>query len=83
MRNNQYNFLKHNWEIIIIIIVIFLANIAFITRESLWGDEYHTLYAVKGNFTEMMSYLLNDVHPPLYFFLMHCWTKLFGYTELF
>lgn len=55
--------------------------VGIITYSSIgfWYDEFHTYYAAKYFFS---SYILNDIHPPLYFFFMKIWTMLFGFSEL-
>ena len=46
---------------------------------SLWHDELYSLNAaVESPGFAMTRYTLQDVHPPLYYLLLHLWTGLFG-----
>ena len=40
------------------------------------------LYVLRGlELDEIVSIAAKDVHPPLYYLLLHFWTALFGQTE--
>src|SRR5579871_2602198 len=41
-----------------------------------WGDEIFTLNVVARPIPEIVPILQNDIHPPLYFFLVHAWRQL-------
>lgn len=58
-----------------------LMRIAFITSESLWGDENFTVRFVEGSMGGIIQKTIHDVHPPLYFIVMHFWTGAFGFSE--
>ena len=42
----------------------------------IWGDELFTLNTVSHSLREIVPILQNDVHPPLYYFLLHEWVRL-------
>ena len=42
----------------------------------LWGDELFTVRTVVQPFGPLVRTLANDIHPPLYFLLLHEWAKL-------
>jgi len=66
------------WSIILLATALRLYDIG---GESLWIDEGQTVtYAVKS-FEEIVKYCARDVHPPLYLFILHAWTELFGISE--
>ncbi len=66
------------WSIILLAAILRLYDIG---GESLWIDEGQTVtYAVKS-FEEIVKYCARDVHPPLYLFILHGWTELFGISE--
>ena len=51
-------------------------------RESLWLDEVGTVNIAQKSISEMFHYIVHfDVHPPLYYFLLHLWIRLFGDSE--
>lgn len=53
-----------------------------ITKSSIWFDEAFSAYMTRFNWFDIAKYTANDVHPPLYYWLLSAWTSLFGTTEL-
>lgn len=50
-----------------------------LSARSTWGDEICSLFAVTlPGLAETWKYLVNDVHPPLYFLLLKAWVAVFG-----
>jgi len=41
-----------------------------------WGDEWHTLRTVPQPLGEIASTLAGNIHPPLYFWLLHFWVQV-------
>jgi hypothetical protein len=41
-----------------------------------WGDEIFTQNVVSHSIREIVPILQHDVHPPLYFFLLHAWMRI-------
>jgi len=41
-----------------------------------WGDEIFTQNVVTRSLREIVPILQHDIHPPLYFFLLHGWTRI-------
>lgn len=60
------------------------AAVAFhnISKSSIWFDEAFGAYLVRFNFWDIARYTANDVHPPLYYWLLQAWTAVFGTSEL-
>ncbi len=54
-----------------------LLNIA---RRSIWFDEAYGAYLMRYDFSEIARFTANDVHPPLYYWLLKVWQDLFGFT---
>lgn len=49
---------------------------------SYWGDEVGSILYARNDLIPMIKVLLKeDVHPPLYYFLLHWWMRLFGEGE--
>ena len=68
------------------IVIPFLAAAFFLrfynlTRESLWLDEGYSVSLAHSSLLEIINGTAADVHPPLYYFLLHYWMKLFGDSE--
>jgi uncharacterized membrane protein len=50
--------------------------------ESFWLDEAYSVELASFPTSEVLHELvINDVHPPLYYFVVHFWIKLFGDSE--
>jgi len=66
---------------ILFIIIIILASsliLVGITHESLSQDELHTLGTSGKDIKNAFS---ADIHPPLYYVLMHFWGRIFGFSD--
>lgn len=72
----------HVWAV-----VVFTAAGAFLRlwrlgADGLWRDEAQGLFVAAKAFPNGISgALISDGHPPLFFFLMHFWAKLWGTNE--
>ena len=53
----------------------------FLTQ-SLWRDEAFSYFMAKKNIVEMISLTAKDFNPPLYYFILHYWMKIFGGSEI-
>ncbi|MGC8878781.1 MAG: glycosyltransferase family 39 protein [Anaerolineae bacterium] len=66
--------------------VLFLTWLAFGLRlyrlnfQPLWGDEGWSFYFAGMTLPEMMRHTAQDIHPPLYYALLHGWLNLIGST---
>lgn len=58
-----------------------LLRIAYINSDSIWLDEAYSIYVAHENLSGIVDEASNDVHPPLYYFLLHYWINLFGDSE--
>src|SRR6476620_6269395 len=52
-----------------------------IGQAPLLHDEAYTFLTATTSPTEIIDYLKRDSGPPLYYFLLHYWTSLFGDSE--
>ncbi len=63
-------------------IVAAIPRLLNLGKQSLWFDETYTVYIARMPFGQMMrSILVDGVHPPLYYWLMALWIRLFGFSE--
>jgi uncharacterized membrane protein len=49
-----------------------------LTAAAIWGDEGSSLLLARYSLSEIWKHAAFDVHPPLYFMLLHGWIELFG-----
>ncbi|MCC6454803.1 MAG: glycosyltransferase family 39 protein [Caldilineaceae bacterium] len=63
---------------------IFLLGIALrllrLTWQPLWWDEGYSIYFATEPLPTMLSLTARDIHPPLYYALLHLWLTLTGST---
>ena len=50
-------------------------------RSSIWFDESYSAYLVRGDFGQIWTETAQDVHPPLFYFLLKIWSNIFGNTD--
>lgn len=49
-----------------------------LTAAAIWGDEGSSLLLSHYSLADIWVHAAHDVHPPLYFMLLHGWVELFG-----
>jgi uncharacterized membrane protein len=49
-----------------------------LTAAAIWGDEGSSLLMSQYSLAEIWVHAAHDVHPPLYFMLLHGWIEVFG-----
>lgn len=52
-----------------------------ILHQSYWRDEAFSVLLASKNLKDILLLTIKDVHPPLYYLLLHFWIKLFGDAE--
>jgi mannosyltransferase len=52
-----------------------------VTNAAIWFDEAFSSYLIQFNFWDIAKYTADDVHPPLYYWLLKMWTWVFGNGE--
>lgn len=53
-----------------------------ITKASIWHDEGYTMMLAPMGPIGILERTARDVHPPLYYLVLHYWLQLFGTSEL-
>ncbi len=73
---------KKTWFLLLLILIIaFLLRFYGLTHKSLWLDEANGIRIAEKSFSEIITELKSDVSPPLHYFLLHLWMKIFGKGE--
>lgn len=65
----------------LIVILGFVLRFLYLGAESLTFDEVYSVRLAQMSFGEIIRQTSRDFHPPLYYFLLHLWTSIFGYGE--
>lgn len=63
--------------LVILAVVLRLHNVG---ARDFWYDEAFTGITVQAPFEQMIGFLMQDTHPPLYFLLLKGWGSLFNYS---
>src|SRR5215213_2341166 len=66
----------------LLFIVALALRLYAIERQSLWGDEGSSISLASRSLAQIVRDTANDAHPPLYFWVLHFWIRMFG-TSVF
>ncbi len=64
--------------ILILALILRLVNLS----QSLWLDEAVQAITSQNSIPYIFQEITGDFHPPLYYFLMHFWVRIFGSSEV-
>jgi uncharacterized membrane protein len=53
-----------------------------LTRQAFWLDEVNGVRIAEKSYRQIVSELQYDVSPPLHYFMLHTWIKIFGSSDL-
>ncbi len=69
--------------ILLILILLATALLRFyrLDAQSYWNDEGTSVALALRDLPTITENAANDIHPPLYYYLLHSWTSLFGSSE--
>jgi len=85
LNNKIEQFLNSRWPIIFILIILANLIIRFLAlpTEGIYGDEPFTIFFAQQPIDNLYEKLMYDRNPPLYFFILHYWIKLFGIDSMY
>lgn len=80
------DFLRARKRIICIIAPAFLGVLFMVLcmvnlRQSIWFDESYSAYLTRYEYPKVWELTAQDVHPPLYYFVLKTWAHFFGHTD--
>src|SRR5205085_742609 len=70
-------------SLLLIIALGALLRIYKLGSDSVWLDEAYSIQISHKSLPEIVEETSKDVHPPLYYFALHYWIKLFGDSEFY
>jgi uncharacterized membrane protein len=71
------------WFILCVILILgAVVRVYGLTHQSLWLDEANSVRIAEKGFRKIISELKNDTSPPLHYFMLHLWIRIFGPGEL-
>jgi uncharacterized membrane protein len=68
---------KEHWLLPIMVLAA-LVRFYDLTAAAIWGDEGSSLLLSQNSLSDIWVHAAHDVHPPLYFMLLHGWIDWFG-----
>jgi mannosyltransferase len=69
------------WLLVGILLMSFALRTYRLGDQSVWWDEGLAAWAARQSLSEIAEWTSSDVHPPLYFWILHYWRLLAGETE--
>ena len=69
---------KYGIALLGIVLIGLLFRVYHLGTQSIWLDEAFSVALAKMNLPQMVQATAADVHPPLYYFLLHYWIIVFG-----
>ena len=72
---------RRDWAAVGIVAAVLIGvALRFVSRGPLWLDEAQSVAIAKQPLTAIAGALRHDGAPPLWYYLLHGWIKLFGYS---
>ncbi|MFQ5886193.1 MAG: glycosyltransferase family 39 protein, partial [Anaerolineae bacterium] len=72
---------QHLAIFILILLVGFALRLYRLGYESLWYDETVSVLLARKSLPALTAHTAGDIHPPLYYYLLHFWIRLAGSSE--
>lgn len=78
------NFIEKNWFVVFVAVILLsiIVRIFGITKASIWHDEGFSAMLASRDWVGIWQGSARDVHPPLYYELLHGWSLVFGNSVL-
>lgn len=72
--------MQKNEKVLLGVVFLFVLaiRVALIDQKNLWFDEVFSWHISQSSFYEIVVRTTNDIHPPLYYFILKIWTFVFG-----
>ncbi len=68
-------------EGVVLALLSLVLNFHRLTAQSFWSDEGNSIAQAMRSLPEIWTHAALDIHPPLYYMLLHAWTRAFGTSE--
>ncbi|MFH1485363.1 MAG: glycosyltransferase family 39 protein, partial [Chloroflexota bacterium] len=65
----------------IVLLLAFVLRVSRLDHQSVWWDEGYSISISSGSLAELTAATAADIHPPLYYYLLHFWMALAGQSE--
>ncbi|GHT00120.1 hypothetical protein FACS189421_11760 [Bacteroidia bacterium] len=72
---------KEWWVLGIIVLIGFILRLNGYIQDSIWHDEFYSVFRTSAPVLPFMSAFIDSAHPPFYYILLRWWFMIFGWTE--
>ncbi|MCI0474886.1 MAG: glycosyltransferase family 39 protein, partial [Anaerolineales bacterium] len=72
---------KNYFWLLVALFVAFALRVVFLDAQSLWNDEGTSVALSSLSLEAIINGAARDIHPPLYYLLLHFWMPFAGQTE--
>ena len=72
---------KNQFWLLVAMLVAFALRIYLLSAQSLWNDEGTSVALASLSLDAITNAAARDIHPPLYYYLLHFWMPIAGNTE--
>ncbi len=67
--------------LLLILLLSFALRLYQLGAQSLWYDEAVSLFISQKSISDLIAHTAGDIHPPLYYLLLHFWLAVAGTSE--
>src|ERR671936_747856 len=69
---------RARWTLVVLLLCAFALRLLNLTVQPLWFDEGWSVWFATADLPTMAARTAADIHPPLYYALLHAWIALAG-----
>ncbi|MBW7882161.1 MAG: hypothetical protein H3C34_05925, partial [Caldilineaceae bacterium] len=69
---------RMTWGVLLIVLAGLAVRALRLTWQPLWWDEGYSIYFATESLPRMLYLTAHDIHPPLYYALLHGWIGIWG-----
>ena len=70
------------FDALLILLLAFAFRIHYLALDAIWWDEGYSVWISRFPLPRMIAETARDVHPPLYYALLHGWMRIAGHDEI-
>src|SRR5574341_588342 len=72
---------KNRFWLAVVLLAAFALRVYLLSAQSLWNDEGTSIALASRSIEAIINGAAQDIHPPLYYFLLHFWMPFAGQME--
>lgn len=69
-------------DALLILLLAFALRIHYLALDAIWWDEGYSVWISRLSLPRMVTETARDVHPPLYYAILHGWMRVAGHDEI-